>query len=51
VQLLSDPDHGMGCGHVKYMAKNPVEYGISKCVIWVFLPCLAVLCHHGIFIL
>ena len=31
-QLLSDPEY-MGCGHVKFMALNPEEYGITKCVL------------------
>ena len=28
-QLLSDPKF-MGCGHVKYMALEPANYGITK---------------------
>jgi hypothetical protein len=29
LKLLSDPPY-MGCGHVKYMAQNPAEYGITN---------------------
>jgi len=30
LRLLSDPKHGMGCGHVKYMAQYPADYGITN---------------------